>query len=90
MLLFFPPNFCSLKHGWTPTYIAARHDHVKVLEILIHSNAKLDIGSYSGRTPAFAAAWFGHVESLALLRDAGADLNVQDDVGCSPASIAAR
>jgi ankyrin repeat protein len=64
----------------SPLVLAALHNRVDIISLLLSYGAKLDDGSMI-TNPTFAASKMGSVNTLALLRSKGADINVTDQDG---------
>ena len=68
------------QEGWTPLYLAARHEDAAVLKMLLAAGADPNLG----QSPYFWALVFGHKSVLALLLQHGAAIvttNYLGDIG---------
>ena len=65
----------------TALTVAAAHDIVDVVDVLIEQGADVNLNKPPGRTPLMAAALFDSMTTVQKLIDAGADLNKLDQNG---------
>jgi len=75
--------------GATPLILAARGEHVDILQALIDAGADLDHQTESGVTALFAATVRDEVDKVRALLEAGADPNVNPDQLPPPFLVAA-
>ena len=69
-------------NGMTALYLAAKYDHVQIVELLLRSGARVDIGDYRvGRTALRVAAERDHEEIVRLLQKSGARIDLKDSSG---------
>jgi len=71
-------------HHATPLFIAAQHNHVAVMQLLLGAGASVECKSDTGATPLFVAAQNGNVAGVRLLLDKGADIDAAEQVGATP------
>ena len=76
--------------GSTPLMIAARNNHLEVVEYLVKNGAKVNQAKENGSTPLYIAAQEGHLEVVEYLVGQGAKVDqvVQDN--WTPLHIAAE
>ena len=77
-------------HGSTPSHLAARHGHAKVVRVLLEKGAKLTALAEDGLTPLHIACKYGHPTVLGLLLDAHADCNAVDNDKTTALDFACR
>jgi uncharacterized membrane protein YphA (DoxX/SURF4 family) len=103
---FFWQKKFLLKHPWVVSILtrnqertaklALRPDtggspkHVRAIELLLKSGAKLDAKNAAGQTPLHITAGSGNVEAVALLLKNGAKVDITDGAGDTPLIIATR
>ena len=69
-------------NGMTALYLAAKYDHVQIVELLLRFGARVDIGDYRvGRTALRVAAERDHEEIVRLLQKSGARIDLKDSSG---------
>jgi hypothetical protein len=69
-----PPGPRKSKNGKTAAYVAAKHGHLRTLELLVKLGADVDKAKDNGCTPVYVAAEHNQPEAIALLARLGADL----------------
>ncbi len=74
----------GLDTGRTALHAAASGGFVEIVQILLNSNAKLNVQDYEGYTPMHIAARDEHPEIVRMLVKAGASMDVQDKGGKTP------
>ncbi|CAG8452049.1 4542_t:CDS:2 [Acaulospora morrowiae] len=75
--------------GETALYQAAEAGNAEVVEILIRSNAYVEIGNKKNITPLMIAAYNGHADVCRILIDIGyANVDPQDDSGKTSLTLA--
>jgi ankyrin repeat protein len=83
----------SQADGLTPLFYAARHGHLKIVQLLLSAGA--NAGIYVERwwmesTPLHAAAIHGHADICALLLENAAGIESRNEHGYTPLLMAAR
>lgn len=71
-------------------HVAARHDKLDMLLLLIAAGAVPDAKTSSGCTPLHRAAGKNAVRTVCALLDSGANANPQDNAGNTPLHVAAQ
>lgn len=74
---------CQLEHG-TPLTLAAFDGRVRVVKLLLETNADPNYRANNSWTPLIAAANDGRTRIVEVLLNAGADPNLADDKGQTP------
>ena len=84
-------NYGEVVDGCTALGIAAKHGHIKTVDLLIKSG-RVDVSAANkkGCTPLMLAAEMGRTGIVAMLLDASATLSVQDEDGDSALLLAAN
>lgn len=92
LLLEFNSNIeHRTKDGCTPLMLAAREGHISVAELLLMSQAQVNVPSGSeNNIPLTLACWKGHGEVVKLLLEYGSDIEHRNKAGCTPLMLAAR
>ena len=67
-----------------PLHLAAWHNRLDVINLLLAANTPVDQLSDDGRSPLFLAALYGAEDAIRLLRARGANINLQDEDGETP------
>jgi ankyrin repeat protein len=75
--------------GVAPLYLAARHNRVDALTLLLAAGADVTKARFDGRTPLCYAAKNNRLDALKLLVAAGADVNKAHVNGWNPLHVAA-
>ena len=70
-----PPGPRQSKNGKTAAYIAAKHGHLRTLELLHRLGADVNKPKDNGCTPIYVAAEHNQSEAIALLYRLGADVS---------------
>ena len=79
------------KTGKTALHYAVIHNHVKITDLLITNNARLDaMDISSGATPLYYAAMNGHLAIARTLIEHNCELDVQNSEGDTPLHVACR
>ncbi|XP_076328301.1 serine/threonine-protein phosphatase 6 regulatory ankyrin repeat subunit A-like [Tachypleus tridentatus] len=69
------------KKSRTPLHIAAFHDSLLCLQLLLQEGAEVDAFDVYNQTPLMLAAINGHCKSIEVLLEHKADANFQDNLG---------
>ncbi len=72
----------------TPLHIAAAHNALKIIEILVNNGATIHAKDNAGNTPLHKAAEKGHLNAINALLEKGADKNALNNKGQTSAVIA--
>ncbi|CAG9817853.1 unnamed protein product [Phaedon cochleariae] len=83
-------NVLETRFGDTPLHVAALHDDLCCLQILVDNGGDVNIQDNEGKTPLHVAAGEGHSDCLRILVDSGGDVNIQDIYGKTPFHRAAE
>lgn len=78
------------ENGISPLAIAAVHDHVDVMKVLLAHGASVDKQSARSLSALFLAASLNRVRVLTLLLDNGADINLPGPAEMTPLAAAAQ
>jgi ankyrin repeat protein len=82
-------NKSSTKTGRMPMMLAARNEHIDVLECLLELGADIDKVDNRGLTPLCVAAQIGHLTIVRCLLKHRANINYECDDGATPLVAAA-
>lgn len=69
------------KYGESALIVAAMHNHVKCLQLLLEQNACVDLQDKEGMTALMHAATYGNFECMEILVDSNAKLDITDNSG---------
>jgi ankyrin repeat protein len=72
----------------TPLHFAAKHNSIKVMELLIEMKANLNARTAHKQTPLHLAVQEGHEEAVQILLDAGAEVNAVARLNFTPLDFA--
>ncbi len=75
--------------GRTALHLASKYGHLKVVELLLESGAKVNASCYDGQTSLHLAAAAGNFNVVDVLLKAGAEVNTRDKDGNTPIHLAA-
>ena len=76
--------------GNRPLHLAASHNHVQVMEVLLGAGADVDSQDKDGGTALFYAAWNDNTEAVTALLKAGASPDIQNSSGYAALHVAMR
>ena len=85
-----PIDGCRIKYGKTALHEAARHGHLRCVEILLNYRANVNITTYDGLTPLHEAAEQGFVDCLTALLNHGAEVYAATRIQWTALHFAAR
>ena len=71
-------------NGITALMLSARHGQERVVELLLHRGAQIDLQDSSGNTALMLAATSGHERAVKLLLRRGAEINLQRAATAAP------
>lgn len=81
---------CRAHRGSTSLHLAAKNEHVEVVNALIKAKATVDILDEDKNTPLHFAAGNGHIKTVELLLKEETDINAQNEFGETPLHLAAK
>ena len=77
-------NSTSEDRSFTPIFLASRHNHVELVELLINNGASVNEGTKDSYTPLHAAAISGNMRIAELLINNGAKIDSKSTGDSSP------
>ncbi|XP_071807493.1 uncharacterized protein [Asterias amurensis] len=78
------------KNGWSPLLVASEEGHVKIVKLLLQSNARVDVFDEHGKAALHLASENGHKEVADILLWHKAFVNAKSKLGITPLHLAAQ
>jgi len=81
---------CPCDEQMRPLFIAVQHNSFKMVELLVHAGANINMNSENEWSALSGAASYGNSRIVSFLINNGANVNIEEEEGESPLYIAAN